>query len=363
MNDFGLLIAKYSSSLPTLVDGQMSSLQVDTNGRLLVQADVSVIIDALGLNGAADNSNIIIVGTEDGTGTGTKHAVRVTSNGTVVTEVSNTVTVQATNLDIRDLVFATDKVDVSGSNVTVSATDLDIRDLSHLQDSVKVGDGVEFLAINADGSINITDNGGSITVDASDLDIRDLSHTQDSIKIGDGSEFFQVAEEGDAPKKGIQALSFKDSAGNLVLPQLNAAGEVKVAASIGAPGSEAYAATDALAAGGDGLVTITAAGTPWVTAASMAVGAGQTMYLYGYEWSCDANADCRIISDDGTNIVVYKRSFNSSSMPTIVSMFGGESARIEIPGSATMNVRIQIRKRAAAGGDAVGFGSMHTRII
>jgi hypothetical protein len=77
--------------------------------------------------------------------------------------------VTATNLDIRDLAFATDKVDVGGSvvaldagtlaaleNITVSATDLDIRDLSHAQDSVKVGDGTDFLAINADGSINTT---------------------------------------------------------------------------------------------------------------------------------------------------------------------------------------------------------------
>lgn len=75
--------------------------------------------------------------------------------------------VSATDLDIRDLSFATDSVDVSGSevsldaatlaaleNITVSATDLDIRDLTHASDSVKVGDGTEFLAINADGSIN-----------------------------------------------------------------------------------------------------------------------------------------------------------------------------------------------------------------
>lgn len=82
----------------------------------------------------------------------------------------NSITVDAVNLDIRDLAFATDKVDVSGSavsvtgdvNVTqgtspwvVSASDLDIRDLSHSQDSVKVGDGTDFLAINADGSLNV----------------------------------------------------------------------------------------------------------------------------------------------------------------------------------------------------------------
>lgn len=55
-------------------------------------------------------------------------------------------------------------------------------DLSHVDDSVKVGDGTDFLAINADGSINITDNGGSLTVDAVDLDIRDLSAAQDSVE-------------------------------------------------------------------------------------------------------------------------------------------------------------------------------------
>jgi hypothetical protein len=68
--------------------------------------------------------------------------------------------VTATDLDIRDLAFATDKVDVSGSsNVGVTATDFDIRDLSHSQDSVKIGDGTDFLAINNDGSINAVISG------------------------------------------------------------------------------------------------------------------------------------------------------------------------------------------------------------
>jgi len=111
--------------------------------------------------------------------------------------------IEAVDLDIRDLAFSTDKVDVTGSEVsldsatlaalenitatisgdvnvtqgtspwvvsgtvelgattlaaletiTVTATDLDIRDLTHVSDSVKIGDGTDFLAINADGSIN-----------------------------------------------------------------------------------------------------------------------------------------------------------------------------------------------------------------
>jgi hypothetical protein len=36
MNDFGLLIAQYNATLPTLVDGQMSEAQVDSSGRLII---------------------------------------------------------------------------------------------------------------------------------------------------------------------------------------------------------------------------------------------------------------------------------------------------------------------------------------
>ena len=70
-------------------------------------------------------------------------------------------------------------------------------DLSHVDDSVKVGDGTDFLAINADGSVNITDNGGSLTVDATDLDIRNLDSTTDSVsawtKDGSGNSIGSTA--------------------------------------------------------------------------------------------------------------------------------------------------------------------------
>jgi len=87
-------------------------------------------------------------------------------------------------------------VNADGSiNSVVSATNLDIRDLSHSQDSIKIGDGTDFLAINADGSLNIADGGGSITVDgsvtvsATNLDIRDLAAATDSVAawMKDGS--------------------------------------------------------------------------------------------------------------------------------------------------------------------------------
>lgn len=42
-----------------------------------------------------------------------------------------------------------------GNSITVDATALDIRSLTHVSDSVKIGDGVDLLAVNTDGSINV----------------------------------------------------------------------------------------------------------------------------------------------------------------------------------------------------------------
>ncbi|PCI45868.1 MAG: hypothetical protein COB41_00320 [Proteobacteria bacterium] len=64
---------------------------------------------------------------------------------------------------------------------------------------IKIADGTtpsQHLAVNADGSINITDNSGSITVDASDLDIRDLSASQDNIAISDGTDTLAINGDG-----------------------------------------------------------------------------------------------------------------------------------------------------------------------
>lgn len=169
MGDFDILIAKYNSTLPTLSDGDGVELQVDQNGRLLVQADVTVLIDFLGLNGAADNANILVVGTEDGTSSGTAHALRLTSNGSVVVDIDDST-----------------PIDVNVTNtVTVEATDLDIRQLVHTggtPDSVQIGDGTEILLVNADGSINAV-------VTATDLDIRDLDYNSDSVTAHQGGDW------------------------------------------------------------------------------------------------------------------------------------------------------------------------------
>lgn len=96
-----------------------------------------------------------------------------------------------------------------GNSITVDAVNLDIRDLTHVSDSVRIGDGTDLANVTAAGelnvlstaqpgvdigdvtvnnaggaaAVNIQDGGNSITVDAVDLDIRDLTLAQDAVKV------------------------------------------------------------------------------------------------------------------------------------------------------------------------------------
>jgi hypothetical protein len=98
--------------------------------------------------------------------------------------------VTATDLDIRNLAFATDKVDVSGSSVTVTAADLDIRDLAFATDKVDVsGSTVELGATTLAALENIT-------VSATDFDIRNLSAAQDNVAIANGANVLAVNADG-----------------------------------------------------------------------------------------------------------------------------------------------------------------------
>lgn len=133
----------------TLITQTGGALDVNIVGGVNVEVDLSHVDDSVKIGDGTD-------------------LLAVNNDGSINAVVS------ATDLDIRNLAFATDKVDVGGSvialdsatlaaleSITVSATDLDIRYLTHVSDSVKVGDGTDLLAVNADGSINTKPAGAS----------------------------------------------------------------------------------------------------------------------------------------------------------------------------------------------------------
>jgi hypothetical protein len=173
---------------------------------------------------AADSDQIgshVLAG-DDGT------AIGHVSDALKVSLTNASVAVTATDLDIRDLVFATDKVDVSGSSVelgattlaalesiTVVATDLDIRDLTHVSDSIKIGDGTDLALVSAAGELSVIEP-----------NLTALKKLEDAAHAS-----------GDA---GIQMLAVRNDAGTSLVSadgdyaplQVNAAGKLMVAASV-----------------------------------------------------------------------------------------------------------------------------------
>jgi len=167
----------------TEADGDYSRLRVNNQGALWVKHDGTLTVAADGGSFAVTQSGAwTVAATQSGTWSVEQSGswtvgISGISDGTDSLDInadgSINAVVTATDLDIRDLDSASDSVAAvqsgtwtvqqGGAPWSVSATDLDIRDLSHATDSVKIGDGVEFLAVNADGSINVNISGASGT--------------------------------------------------------------------------------------------------------------------------------------------------------------------------------------------------------
>jgi len=146
---------------------------------------------------ATDGGDEVAAFVKASDGTLITHTLVSGKDGLDVYLINASLVVTATDLDIRDLAFATDKVDASGSEVsldaatlaalesiTVSATDLDIRDLAFATDKVDVSGSEVSLDAATLAALE------SITVVATDLDIRDLTAVSDSVKVGNGAGTF-----------------------------------------------------------------------------------------------------------------------------------------------------------------------------
>lgn len=110
---------------------------------------------------------------------------------------------------------------------------LPIRTQSATDVKVSIADNTitsQFLTINADGSLNITDNGASITVDATDFDIRDLVFATDKVDVTgssvtatQGTSPWVTKDQADGPVTPGTVSSFSILIGgqfNTVLPVL-----------------------------------------------------------------------------------------------------------------------------------------------
>lgn len=173
-----------------------------------------LIFDATDANTIIDSDSVgAFVRASDGT--------LITATGTAldVSIANASIVVTATDLDIRDLSAATDSVaawthDGTGTAITSTAGALDVNlkspitvdvSLDHTNDSVKIGDGTDLMAVNADGSINAV-------VTATNLDIRDLAFATDSVTAHQGGTWTVTATATDFDIRDLTAATDSVSA-------------------------------------------------------------------------------------------------------------------------------------------------------
>lgn len=148
-------------------------------------------------------------------------------------------------------------VEVKNTSIAVTASDLDIRDLSAASDSILIKNGNNALAINGDGAASVNVTNASIAVTASDLDIRDLSAANDSVAIKNGSNALAINGDG-AASVNVTNTSLAVTASDLDIRDLSAASD-SVAIKNG---------NNALAINGDGAASVNITNTSVVVSAT-----------------------------------------------------------------------------------------------
>ena len=402
MDDFGLLVGRYHASFATLADQELAELVLDASGRLVIAG--RYLEDAAHASGDAGLFMLAVRNDADTSmvsADGNYAPLQVDENGRL--KVVADLEVANSAEKIEDSAHASEDVgsyslgvraDTRPTNANTSADgdycsffinangELYVKDtdalaklteIDNVLDTIKTDTAamvVDLAAIEAellaqgitlDGiETEVLDQGTTLdnietSIDNIEADIDSLTKAEDSAHISGDSGIMSLAVRADSDGSLVSAD------GDYAPLQVDSAGKLKVAGdvTIFPVGSEQYTVTDALAGGGDGLVTITALATPWVTVASLVHTSG-TAYIYGYQWACDQNAQVRLVADVFGTTTVYKTGLNSSAEPGN-SEHWGDGGRIEIAGVANMEIRLQIKKRSATHGNANGTGSIHIR--
>lgn len=151
------------------------ALDVNVTSGINVEVDLSHVDDSVRLG---DGTSFFTSTSENGD---IALDVHLSNTSIAVTDGAGSLTVDAVNLDIRDLVFATDKVDVSGSEVSLDATTLAALETINAVQSGTWNIATVTTLTGITNDVNIADGGNSITVDAVQLDIDDLNATDDAV--------------------------------------------------------------------------------------------------------------------------------------------------------------------------------------
>ena len=300
-----------------------------------------------------------------------------------VAEVVNAAPSTEYGLVTRNIPSGTQNIADGGGAVTVDALDLDIRNLTHASDSVRVGDGTDLALVTAAGELNVLATAqpgvdiGDVTVNnaagASAVNIQDggnIITVDGTVNIGTfpDNEPFNVAQYGGtavvtggvAGAIGVGGLAAHDvaAAGNPVL-----AGAQMETMADSAPGSRAGTDGDAIKlASADGALFVIPTGPQiWsyhensssaLTDASVHAtpGAGLSLYVTDIIVSTGAATALNIFFEEGASTVLG---------PYYLEAVAGRGFAIHLgtPKKITANTALTVTTSAAIahGIDVTGF--------
>lgn len=208
----GLAVRNDANSSLVGADGDYAPLQVDATGLLKVNivaggsGGTQYAEDTAAVSG--DLGNVALVVRQDSLSSsvsadGDYGWMKIDSLGRLWVNVNNTVTVTATDLDIRDLSSATDSVEVLqnthddlNANANIQVGNADVANgnpvpVSDAGGSITVDGTVAVSSVAGNVTVvqptgtnlHVVVDSGAITVSATDLDIRDLTLATDAVRV------------------------------------------------------------------------------------------------------------------------------------------------------------------------------------
>ena len=182
-----------NSSGHVLVDIQDAELVVNIEGDYVDDSTFTVATDRVLAMGAVQTSDSVDAGDVGALAMTLTRQLKTSADLFSVGGTATSSGSGAVDAGTLRVVLPTDQpvlsVDDNGGSLTVDAVNLDIRDLTHVSDSVQIGDGTDLMLVNADGSINTVSTTAALLDDyATAVIVKDTPGTVNSYSPGAGTD-------------------------------------------------------------------------------------------------------------------------------------------------------------------------------
>jgi len=364
MNALATLVGQYNLSAVTLADGQYGHIALDSSSRVILDHTTSS-------TKIGDGTNILDILVEDTAYAGSEKgigaiAVRNDSGGSLVSNDLDFTFLQ-TDANGRLRVDAEISVDTGAdkeedsahANEDIGSYILGVRADSRPTNANTDADGDYcsiFVNANGEQYVHDTDVLTKLTEIDTVLDnlyaeLQSITHAEDSAHSSGDMGVMMLAVRNDS------GGSLVDTDGDYGAPQLDSEGRLRVTGEFDAsPGTEADEGSDE---SGDG--EITGVDDTWNDIVTIAVGAGDTLYICEVDGTSDKLCEFQLIVDDDGTPTKYIRKFMTPENTATTSLNFGRA--IEVAGGTNISVKLQAKRLRGGAANATVSGGINAYIM